>query len=142
MCVDDVYVSITRSCSNKSRDVTFISGHVEEVHVQELRDVRQAGAGAPGGPAGAGERELRAGAGRDSVGREVRRGRGARRRIRPRLLGSVRPVLRGQAGPVLRHVDAERQAAGRSDGAVGPEVGRGHGRRVRSLGRYCTLTVF
>lgn len=28
-------------------------GHVEEVRVQELRDVREAGAGATGGPPGA-----------------------------------------------------------------------------------------
>jgi len=40
---------------------------VEEVRVQELRDVREAGAGASGGPSGEDQRQLLAGVRRHGV---------------------------------------------------------------------------
>lgn len=113
---------------------------MEEVRIQKLHHVRQAGSGAPGGPSGAGQRDVPAGARRDGVQSEVRGGgrrRARARRGRPRLVRGVRPAVRGQNGPVLRHAHAQRQAVGRRDRAVGPEAGRGRGRRVRSI-RYCT----
>jgi len=48
-------------------------GHVEEVCVQELRDVCKAGAGASCGPSGTSQRQLFAGVWCDGVQRKVPR---------------------------------------------------------------------
>lgn len=112
-----------------------LSDNVEEMYVQKLRDVRQAGADALDGPFGAGERELRAGSRRYRVHRRGRARRGhGERRTRRRIGRNVRPVVRRQVGPVFEHVDGEREAVGRHDGAFGANAERGRGRRVRSIG--------
>lgn len=117
------------------------------MRVQKLRDLREAGAGAIGGPSGGGERELLAGARRDRVRREVRRGRREQRHTHGRRFGrsrrlvrSVRPAARRQAGPIPWHVDVQRQAAGRRDSTVDAEADPGRGRRVRPI-RYVVVII-
>jgi len=68
-------------------------GHVEEVCVQELRDVCKAGAGASGGSSGTDQRQLFASVWCDGVQRKVPRGFQRYRRWRRNRKNNHRPRL-------------------------------------------------